>query len=81
MNTLMQILSPFDVLALVVFVSAWLGYEMFGERAAERGANLSGLMQGWRGVSRRCSGSGTSTSRHRAACRFCKHRRAVLPRW
>lgn len=49
MTTLMQIFSPLDMLALGVFVSAWLGYEIFGERAAERGANLSGLMQGWRG--------------------------------
>jgi len=48
MTTLMQIFSPLDVLALVIFVTAWLGYELFGERAAERGANLSGLMQGWR---------------------------------
>ena len=48
MTTVMQILSPLDVLALVVLVSAWLGYELFGERAAERGDNLSGLMQGWR---------------------------------
>ncbi|MFX4220856.1 MAG: DUF599 domain-containing protein [Thalassobaculum sp.] len=49
MTTVMQILSPLDVLALAVLVAAWLGYEIFGERAAERGDNLSGLMQGWRG--------------------------------
>ncbi|MDF1793026.1 MAG: DUF599 domain-containing protein [Thalassobaculaceae bacterium] len=49
MNTLTQILSPLDIMAIAVFVVAWLGYELFGERAAERGANLSGLMQGWRG--------------------------------
>ncbi|WP_028795516.1 DUF599 domain-containing protein [Thalassobaculum salexigens] len=48
MTTLMQIFSPLDILALVIFVTTWLGYEIFGERAAERGANLSGLMQGWR---------------------------------
>lgn len=48
MTTVMKILSPLDVTALIVFVVAWLGYELFGERAAERGANLSGLMQAWR---------------------------------
>ena len=46
----MLILSPLDVLAVVVFVTAWVGYEIFGERSADRGVNLSGLMQGWRGA-------------------------------
>ncbi len=48
MTTLLQILSPLDLTALAVFVVAWLGYELFGERAADRGAALAGAMKGWR---------------------------------
>jgi len=48
MTTVLQILSPIDLAALAVFAAAWLGYEVYGERAADRGANLSGLMKGWR---------------------------------
>lgn len=48
MTTLLQILSPLDLAAVAIFAAAWLGYEFFGEWSAERGRNLSGLMQGWR---------------------------------
>lgn len=48
MPSFLQTVSQVDLIALAVFLTSWLGYEVYGDRAAGRGENLSGIMKGWR---------------------------------
>jgi uncharacterized membrane protein len=48
MPNVLDILSPLDLAAVAIFFVAWTGYELYGDSAAGRAANLSGLMLSWR---------------------------------